>query len=91
MSVVILFAVFFGLALIGVPIATSIGLGVVSSIKFSEIIPMSFFIRGMANSVDSFTLTAIPFFILAGYIMSKAGISEGLFNVARAFFGRISG
>lgn len=91
MSVVILFAVFFGLALIGVPIGTSIGLGVISSIKFSEIIPMSFFIRGLANSVDSFTLTAIPFFILAGYIMSKAGISEGLFDVARAFFGRISG
>lgn len=91
MTISILFAVFLGLAFLGVPIAVAVGSSVVSAITFSEIIPMSYFIRGMTNSVDSFTLTAIPFFILGGYIMSEAGISKGLFEVARAFFGRISG
>ena len=51
--------------------AVAIGIGVLGAIFSGNAIDMSFFLRAMANSVDSFTLTAVPFFILAGHIMSE--------------------
>ncbi len=91
MSIAILFVCFFGLAFLGVPIAVAIGIGVFGSVWVSDIITPSFIIRAMVNSVDSFTLTAIPFFVLAGHIMAEVGISRGLFQVANAFVGRLKG
>ena len=38
-----------------------IGIGVLGSVFTSNIISLSYFVRAMANSVDSFTLTAVPF------------------------------
>lgn len=91
MAVAILFILFLGLAFLSVPIGVAVGVSVIGSIFYSNTISLSYFIRAMANSVDSFTLTAIPFFILAGHIMSEAGISKGLFDVARVFVGRVRG
>ena len=73
MSVAVLFVLFLGLAFLGVPIGFAIGIGVLGSVFTSNIISLSYFVRAMANSVDSFTLTAVPFFVLAGQIMSEAG------------------
>lgn len=91
MSVAVLFAAFLILSFVGVPIAVSIGVGVIASMQISGLIDMSFFIRAMTNSVDSFTLTAVPFFVLAGHLMSEVGISKGLFDVANVFVGRLKG
>lgn len=91
MAVAIMFILFLGLSFLSVPMAVAIGLGVVGAIMVGHSIDMSFFIRAMANSVDSFTLTAVPFFIFAGAIMAEVGISEGLFKAANALFGRIRG
>ena len=91
MTIAVLFILFLGLAFLGVPIAVAVGVGVIGAIYYSDIISLSYFVRAMANSVDSFTLTAIPFFVLAGQIMSQVGISSGIFDVARAFVGRIYG
>lgn len=91
MSVAVLFVLFLGLAFLGVPIGFAIGIGVLGSVFTSDIISLSYFVRAMANSVDSFTLTAVPFFVLAGQIMSEAGISEGLFKAANVWVGRLKG
>lgn len=91
MATTIMFILFLGLAFLSVPMAVAIGIGVLGAIFSGNAIDMSFFLRAMANSVDSFTLTAVPFFILAGHIMSEVGISEGLFNAANAMFGRVKG
>ena len=40
-------------------------------------------IKSMVNGMDSFTLLAVPLFMLSGMIMAEGGISEKLFN----FFG----
>lgn len=61
MSVAVLFVLFLGLAFLGVPIGFAIGIGVLGSVFTSDIISLSYFVRAMANSVDSFTLTAVPF------------------------------
>ena len=91
MSVAVLFVLFLGLAFLGVPIGFAIGIGVLGSVFTSDIISLSYFVRAMANSVDSFTLTAVPFFVLAGQIMSEAGISDGLFKAANVWVGRLKG
>ena len=44
-------------------------------------------VRTMANGLNSFTLLAIPLFVLAGIIMARGGISEKLFNFFAYFFG----
>jgi len=47
--------------------------------------------KELVTSVDSFPLMAVPFFILAGEIMGKGGISERLFNFANALVGNKTG
>lgn len=91
MSVIILFAVFLILAMLSVPIAVAIAVAVTASIANSDIISLSYFVRAMANSPNSFLLTSVPFYCLGGVIMSKAGISSGLFEVAKVWVGRVKG
>ena len=54
-------------------------------------IPLMAFIQQMAKSVDSFSLMAIPFFILSGEIMGAGGISDRLLQAADALVGRFRG
>ncbi len=91
MTLILLFGVFLLLAVLSVPIAAAIGVGVFASILESGTINMTYVIRGLVTNVDSFTMTAIPFFVLAGQIMAKCGISQGLFDAANAFLGRRKG
>ncbi|MDR2932688.1 MAG: TRAP transporter large permease [Oscillospiraceae bacterium] len=91
MSIALLFIFFIGLAILSIPISAAIGVGVLASVFSSNIISLSYVVRGMVNNVDSFTMTAIPFFVLAGQIMAKCGISKGLFDVANVFMGRLKG
>jgi C4-dicarboxylate transporter DctM subunit len=48
-------------------------------------------IQRVYQGADSFSLMAIPFFILAGNIMSSGGVSKRLVDVAEGFFGRMKG
>ncbi len=45
----------------------------------------------VANGIDSFTLLAIPFFILSGYLMGQGGIARRLIDFAAACVGRFPG
>lgn len=45
----------------------------------------------MANGIDSFTLLAIPFFILSGLLMGQGGIARRLMDFAAALVGRFPG
>lgn len=54
-------------------------------------IPLAAFIQQMAKSVNSFSLMAIPFFILAGEIMGAGGISNRLLECANVVVGRFRG
>jgi len=45
----------------------------------------------MANGIDSFTLLAIPFFILSGLLMGQGGIARRLIDFAAACVGRFPG
>ena len=85
-----IFLGFLLLGLIGMPIAFSLGFAALVALAFSDdgfaIIPLR-----MMAAVNSFPLMSIPFFILAGELMVKAGIVERLIELANAVVGRVRG
>lgn len=86
-----LFAVFFLLALINVPIAASlITATAVPLIAFTDLNPIVV-IQRYFYSLDSFPLMSIPFFILAGGFLSEGGVSRRLVNLATAIVGGLPG
>jgi tripartite ATP-independent transporter DctM subunit len=92
-GIAILVITFLVLLIIGVPIAYSIGLaGIITMLVNMDFLPaVTTFAQRMANGLDSFTLLAIPFFILAGQLMNKGGIAIRLINLAKALVGRFPG
>lgn len=88
---ILLFSVLVILFLIGVPIAVSLGMA--SSVVFlvEGDVSIVALIQRMYNSVGSFPLLAIPFFILAGNLMESGGISRRLIYFANVIFGRVRG
>lgn len=91
MTTSILFISFFGLLAIGVPVAGSIGLAVISNSFISGGFTLQFVGRNLVLALDSFTVLAVPLFILAGEIMGQGGISKRLFDFANACVGRFTG
>ena len=81
---------FFVLLLASVPIF--IALGIPSIIWFFQTgNPGMIFAQKFFNSCDSFTMMAIPFFMLAGNIMEKTEITQSLLDLANAAVGWIKG
>jgi tripartite ATP-independent transporter DctM subunit len=76
-----------------VPIAYAIGLaGFITLVYSMPFLPsVTTMAQRMATSLDSFTLSAIPFFILAGQIMNRGGIAVRLINFAKAIVGPLPG
>lgn len=91
MTSLILFGSLTLFLLLSIPIGISIGLASLLTILYSNIISLDFLVQGLVTSVDSFPLMAVPFFILAGEIMGKGGISERLFRVANSIVGNVTG
>jgi len=85
-SVFIVFVV--SLAL-GIPIAISLGFTVLSATFFDPSLPANavYAFRSMVTALDSYSLLAIPLFILSGNIMAKGGISRKLFDFFSYFIG----
>lgn len=81
---------FFLFLLIGVPIGLSIGVSAVIVLIISGI-PLEMVPQTMFAGNNSFALVAVPFFILAGDILAKGGISERIVAFAEATLGRIRG
>ncbi|SDK95482.1 TRAP transporter large permease [Lacicoccus qingdaonensis] len=89
--IIILFAVLLVCFLIGVPIAISLGAAAIVAIWFGTDLPINLIAQKAFTSLDSFSLLAIPFFILAGILMGRGGISKRLLAMATALVGWIRG
>lgn len=85
----VLFGVFFLLIIIDVPISISLGLSSMVAIMFCTDDSVGVLIQN--SFANGFTLMAIPFFILAGNIMARGGVSQRLVNLANCGFGRYLG
>ncbi|WP_096199030.1 TRAP transporter large permease [Bacillus sp. FJAT-45350] len=91
MTALVLFGSFAVFLLLSVPIGISLGLATLVSLIYSGSLPLQFLAQGLVTSVDSFPLMAVPFFILAGEIMGKGGVSDRLFRVANTVVGNKTG
>ena len=89
--VIMMFVLFFGLAFINVPIAFTLGAAAVIPLLITQEFPMVIISMAITNSIDSFPFLAIPFFILAGNLMDKGGISLRLVNFANSLVGPVYG
>ena len=84
LPIIVLFGAFFFMLALGVPIVYAIGLSTLASIStqldFNSALSV---VSQKLAWLDSFTLLAIPFFILSGNIMNHGGIARRLINFAR--------
>jgi len=92
-SIIVLVVIFVSLMALGVPVAWSLGLsGFITLIVTVATVPSATTIaQRMGTGLDSFSLLAIPFFILAGEIMNRGGIANRLINLAKSITGRLPG
>lgn len=90
-NVVMLMGLFMGLMLFGVPIAFSLSISaIVTALATGQFAPTAIVHRMIGNS-SSYTLLAIPFFILAAKLMNTGGITSRIFRAASAWVGAIPG
>ena len=93
MSSLVLVTVFVVLLLLNVPIAISIALATLATMLFTiDFYPaVTTIAQRMAGGLDSFTLLAIPFFILSGQLMGRGGIARRLVDAAKVVVGMLPG
>lgn len=89
----VLFGSFFTMLVLGVPISFSIAISSLLSIMVSLPFDASLSVvsQKLASGMDSFTLLAIPFFILAGNIMNRGGLALRLIEFSKLLAGRLPG
>lgn len=80
--------VFFAL---NVPVTFAIALSCLVFLLAKGEIPLQTLVQRTVNGTDSFPLLAIPFFILAGDLMERAGITRRIFKLASALVGHFVG
>ncbi|HSJ67960.1 MAG TPA: TRAP transporter large permease subunit [Anditalea sp.] len=92
-SILILVFSFLVLMGIGVPVAWSLGLASFVTLMVSVAVGPSAttIAQRMGTGLDSFSLLAIPFFVLAGEIMNRGGIANRLIELAKSLMGRLPG
>jgi C4-dicarboxylate transporter, DctM subunit len=87
-----IFLVLVGLIMLGLPIAVSMGLtSVFFFVALGETDVLTMVPARMYSSTTSFTLLAIPFFILTGNLMNAGGITHRLFRFAQNLVGHFRG
>ncbi len=89
----VLFFVFVVLLVLGMPIAISIAFSSMMTLLLVIPFDVSAFssAQKMVGSINSFSLIAIPFFVLSGIIMNNGGIAKKLVDFAMLFVGRVPG
>ncbi|GAK57609.1 DctM9 protein [Candidatus Vecturithrix granuli] len=91
MTLTVLVTVFIVTMAMGIPIAFVFGVGTIIYFVFFGNIPITIIGQQLYNGVDSFVLLAIPFFILAGQLMNRTGITKDLINFVQILVGRLPG
>ena len=86
-----LFAFAFLIIVIGLPVAFCLAGSAYVYVLISGLAPDVVIAHRLINGMDSFPLLAIPFFILAGSLMNSLGITNRLFDFAKALVGWLPG
>src|SRR5207248_8346544 len=87
----ILFGSLFGLLVLRVPVAFSLGLACLPMMLFEERLSMQNLVQETFNAYNSFILLAVPFFLLTANLMNIGGITERLVRLSRTMVGNWPG
>jgi tripartite ATP-independent transporter DctM subunit len=90
MELIILGASFFGLLILGVPVAFAIGLSAICTILY-EGLPVAVIFQQMMSGMNIFSFLAIPFFVFSGELMLHGGVADKIVQLAKNLVGHIRG
>ncbi|OOF67325.1 TRAP transporter large permease subunit [Rodentibacter caecimuris] len=91
MTVVIFLSVLLGSILLGVPVAFALLLCGVALMLHLDLFDAQILAQQLVSGADSFSLMAIPFFILAGEIMNEGGLSKRIIDLPMKLVGHKRG
>ncbi|MDF2621476.1 MAG: transporter, DctM subunit [Xanthobacteraceae bacterium] len=91
MMSLVLFALFIGLSMIGVPLAIALALAGVATLLMFTSMPLDLLTQTMFSSMNSFLLVAVPLFILVGAVMERGRVAERIFDFAESMVGWLPG
>jgi tripartite ATP-independent transporter DctM subunit len=91
MTLVLFLGVLFVGILAGLPVAFALLLSSMALMLHLGTFSADILAQGLINGVDSFPLLAIPFFLVAGEVMSKGGLSERIVRLAMTLVGHRRG
>ena len=81
---------FIVLLALGMPVAFTVGLSALAFF-FTQGVPFEIIIQKLVSSTQSFSLLAVPFFVLAGNLMNETGITSRLIRFATLVTGHMRG
>ena len=92
-AAIVLVILFFFLLIMGTPVSFSIITSAAVTITMFLSPQFATFIAAqkLTTGIDSFSLLAVPFFILAGNLMGSGGLAQRLVNLAMLFLGKVPG
>jgi len=88
MATLWMISIFLGLAIVGVPVCAAMGIGAFVGLFLIDA-PFDVFPRYMLHDVRSVPLLAIPFFVLAGNLMNRFGLTLRIFECIQSLFGAV--
>jgi C4-dicarboxylate transporter, DctM subunit len=91
MTIGLMLALFFVFLVLGMPIGYCMGLAAIAAVLVDNQLPVLILAQQFYEALDNFSLLAVPLFVLAGELMSVAGITERLVNMSRALIGHVRG
>lgn len=91
MGAAIFLIVLVAIFLTGVPVAFSLGITSMLLMYFDRGVRWGTLIQQMVGGINTFTLLAVPLFLLSGKLMNVSGITDRLFNFAKVLVGWLPG
>ncbi len=85
------FLSWFGLIFVGVPVGFSLVFATLLFFALTDWNVVYFVGSLLVDSLDSFSLLSVPFFVLTGVLMNSSGITERIFRFAKALLGHYTG
>ena len=91
MTLFLFLGVLLGSILLGIPVAFALLLSAMALMIQMDLFSSNILAQALLNGVDSFPLLAIPFFLVAGEVMSSGGLSTRIVRLATAYLGHRKG
>lgn len=87
----ILLGIFFLLLLLDVPVVFCMLISSLAALLYAGVDPLMVGLETTRNMNSLYPMVAVPFFILAGNLMNRGGLSEKIINLCQSLFGRLPG